>query len=86
MKGCLLCSCAVERFSAGIPVVEVWDVSDTPIDRCVGFSHIEAGSAVADFATDAGHAHAATITAGDERALRRRDASSPASKGALAPR
>ncbi|MBE0579720.1 LacI family DNA-binding transcriptional regulator [Devosia sp.] len=60
--------------NAGIPVVEVWDVSDTPIDRCVGFSHIEAGSAVADFAADAGYAHAATITAGDERALRRRDA------------
>ena len=60
--------------NAGIPVVEIWDISDTPIDCCVGFSHIEAGQAAADFAVDAGYQHAATITAGDERALRRRDA------------
>ena len=60
--------------NAGIPVVEIWDVSDTPIDYCVGFSHSEAGQAAADFAVDAGYQHAATITAGDERALRRRDA------------
>jgi LacI family gluconate utilization system Gnt-I transcriptional repressor len=59
--------------NAGIPVVEVWDISDTPIDCCVGFSHIEAGQAAADFAADTGYRNAATITAGDERALRRRD-------------
>lgn len=60
--------------NAGIPVVEVWDISDTPIDCCVGFSHIGAGEAAADFAVDAGYRHAATITASDERAARRRDA------------
>lgn len=60
--------------NAGIPVVEIWDISDTPIDCCVGFSHAEAGRAAADFAADAGYQHAATITAGDERAMRRRDA------------
>lgn len=60
--------------NAGIPVVEVWDISDTPIDCCVGFSHVEAGHAAADFAIGAGYRHAATITASDERAVRRRDA------------
>lgn len=60
--------------NADIPVVEIWDISDTPIDCCVGFSHTEAGQAAADFAVDAGYQHAATITAGDERAVRRRDA------------
>src|SRR5690606_11309250 len=60
--------------NAGIPVVEVWDISDTPIDCCVGFSHVGAGEAAADFAIEAGYRQAATITASDERAVRRRDA------------
>lgn len=60
--------------NAGIPVVEIWDVTDTPIDCCVGFSHKEAGRVAADFAVGAGYAHAATITASDERAICRRDA------------
>lgn len=58
---------------AGIPVVEVWDVTETPIDCCVGFSHGEAGAAAAEFAHGAGYRHAATVTAGDERAVRRRN-------------
>lgn len=60
--------------NAGIPVVEIWDMSDTPIDCCVGFSHSDAGRAAADFAVQWGYETAATITAGDDRALRRRDA------------
>lgn len=60
--------------NAAIPVVEVWDVTDTPIDCCVGFSHADAGIAAGDFAVEAGYLHAVTITAGDERAGRRRDA------------
>lgn len=59
---------------AGIPVVEVWDVTDSPIDMCVGFNHVEAGRAVADHLHQQGHAQAATITAKDERALRRQSA------------
>lgn len=60
--------------NAGIPVVEVWDISETPIDCCVGFSHAAAGLAAAEFAVQAGYRQAATVTAGDERAVRRRDA------------
>lgn len=56
---------------AGIPVVELWDVTRSPIDVCVGFSHDDTGRAVADFAADTGHVRAAAIHAGDERALRR---------------
>ncbi|WP_232830446.1 LacI family DNA-binding transcriptional regulator [Oceanicella sp. SM1341] len=56
---------------AGIPVVEVWDITDSPIDLCVGFSHIETGRAVADYAADAGHRRAGVVSAGDERARRR---------------
>ena len=59
---------------AGVPVVEVWDVTDSPIDLCVGFSHVAAARAVADFAADAGHARAGAVSAGDERALRRQNA------------
>lgn len=60
--------------AAGIPVVEVWDISDTPIDICVGFSHVEAGRTVADFVVDAGYTAAGCVSAGDERARRRQHA------------
>jgi len=60
--------------AAGIPVVELWDMTETPIDLCVGFSHVETGRAVAEFVLEAGYKNAATISAGDERALRRKDA------------
>ncbi|HEU0229689.1 MAG TPA: LacI family DNA-binding transcriptional regulator [Burkholderiaceae bacterium] len=58
---------------ADIPVVEVWDLTDAPIDICVGFHHREVGWAMADFALEAGYRNAGTVSAGDERALRRRD-------------
>ena len=35
--------------AAGIPVVETWDLTPTPIDMLVGFSHVEVGRAVAQF-------------------------------------
>ncbi|MEV8468413.1 LacI family DNA-binding transcriptional regulator [Fluviibacterium sp. DFM31] len=59
---------------AGIPVVEVWDLTSSPIDLCVGFSHSDAGRAVAEFAHHKGYTQAATVTAADERAHRRRSA------------
>lgn len=59
---------------SGIPVVEIWDLTETPIDCCVGFSHAEVGRCAADFAHDNGYRSAATVSAGDVRAQRRRDA------------
>lgn len=53
------------------PVVELWDITDTPIDMCFGFSHPETGRSVAEFAHDAGYTCAGAIAAGDERARRR---------------
>src|SRR5690625_118896 len=34
---------------AGIPVVEVWEIGDDPVDMMVGFSHYAVGKAVADY-------------------------------------
>lgn len=66
---------------AGIPVVEVWDITETPVDLCVGFSHAEAGRKAAEFAFDKGYRTAGIISAGDERALRRRTAFSDRFEG-----
>jgi LacI family transcriptional regulator, gluconate utilization system Gnt-I transcriptional repressor len=60
--------------AAAIPVVEVWDLTRTPIDLCVGFSHDEAGRAAARFAAGAGYRRAACVSASDHRALRRMEA------------
>lgn len=60
--------------SANVPVVEVWELTESPIDLCVGFSHQLAGQEVADYAFEAGYTHPATISANDERARRRADA------------
>ena len=59
---------------ADIPVVEIWDLSESPIDLCVGFSHQDAGREVAEFAIGARYDHACCISANDDRALRRANA------------
>lgn len=56
---------------AGIPVVEIWDMTESPIDICVGFSHQDAGREVAEFALEAGYTRACSIAANDDRARRR---------------
>ncbi len=56
---------------AQIPVVEIWDVSDSPTDILVGFDHGEVGAAVADFFAAAGHTHYAALLASDPRAMAR---------------
>ena len=66
------------RLSAKIPVVELWDVTDSPIDVCVGFSHREAGRAVAEYVATLAPAHVACLIANDERARRRQAAFSEA--------
>lgn len=56
---------------AGIPVVETWDLTPSPIDMVVGFSHEEVGKAVARRMLDKGYRRIALLTAGDPRAARR---------------
>jgi LacI family gluconate utilization system Gnt-I transcriptional repressor len=54
--------------AAGIPVVETWDLTPTPIDMLVGFSHEKAGSAVADYLQYRGARHPGILSANDHRA------------------
>jgi LacI family gluconate utilization system Gnt-I transcriptional repressor len=59
--------------ASGIPVVETWDLTPTPIDMLVGFSHEKVGVRVADWLTAKGYRRPAILTADDQRAgLRRR--------------
>jgi LacI family gluconate utilization system Gnt-I transcriptional repressor len=57
--------------ASGIPVVETWDLTPTPIDMLVGFSHLEVGRAVAQFLHDRGRRRLAAVAGDDERAKRR---------------
>ena len=60
--------------AARIPVVETWDLTPTPIDMLVGFSHEEVGRAVAAFLHAKGRRRLAVVAGDDERARRRHDA------------
>jgi LacI family gluconate utilization system Gnt-I transcriptional repressor len=60
--------------ASGIPVVETWDLTPTPIDMLVGFSHVEVGRAVATHLHAKGRRRLAVVAGDDERALRRTDA------------
>ena len=57
--------------ASGIPVVETWDLTPTPIDMLVGFSHVEVGCAVACFLHGRGRRRLAAVAGDDERAKRR---------------
>lgn len=60
--------------ACGIPVVETWDLTPTPIDMLVGFSHAEVGRRVVEFLHAKGRRRLAVISGDDERAKRRREA------------
>lgn len=60
--------------AAGIPVVETWDLTPTPIDMLVGFSHPEVGREVAAFLHRQGRRRLAVVAGDDERSTRRHDA------------
>lgn len=57
--------------ASGIPVVETWDLTPTPIDMLVGFSHSEAGAAVARHLHARGRRRPGLLSGDDERARRR---------------
>jgi LacI family gluconate utilization system Gnt-I transcriptional repressor len=54
-----------------IPIVETWDLSPTPIDMAVGFSHERIGAAVCRHLHARGRRRLAIVSADDERARRR---------------
>lgn len=57
--------------ASGIPVVETWDLTPTPVDMMVGFSHSAIGAAVVDFFHSRGHRHIGMVSANDGRARAR---------------
>jgi LacI family gluconate utilization system Gnt-I transcriptional repressor len=57
--------------ASGIPVVETWDLTPTPIDMLVGFSHTEAAAAVVRHFHATGRRRLALLSGDDERARRR---------------
>ena len=71
--------------ASGIPVVETWDLTPTPIDMLVGFSHLDIGRAVAQFFVAKGRKRLALVTAEDERAARRAAAFAEATEQAGLP-
>jgi LacI family transcriptional regulator, gluconate utilization system Gnt-I transcriptional repressor len=60
--------------TCGIPVVETWDLTPTPIDMLVGFSHVAVGREVAKYLRAKGRRRFAVVAGDDERAKRRMDA------------
>lgn len=66
--------CRKQLLAAGVPVVETWDLTNSPIDVCVGFSHSEAARAAARHLIARGYRSIAVATMDDERALRRSEA------------
>ena len=58
--------------ASGIPVVETWDLTPTPIDMVVGFSHEKVGAQVATHLYTKGYRRCAIVTADDHRAGLRR--------------
>ncbi len=57
--------------AAGIPIVETWDMTPTPIDMLVGFSHEKIGEAVARHLLAKGHRRFGLLWADDQRAQAR---------------
>lgn len=55
-----------------VPVVEIWDMTPTPIDMLVGFSHEKVGARVAAYLTEQGYQRPGLIWTDDRRALHRK--------------
>lgn len=66
--------CRRRLLAANIPVVETWDLTTTPLDTVVGFSHERAGEAVADYLVEKGYRRIGTVSADDRRAQFREQA------------
>lgn len=54
-----------------VPVVEAWDLTPSPIDMMVGFSHEEVGHAIAQHLLERGYRRIAILAVEDPRAARR---------------
>ena len=74
-----LCLTGLERspdmrrklIAAGIPIVETWDLTATPLDLVVGFSHLECGRAIGRWMLGKGYRSIAAVWSDDRRATTR---------------
>ncbi|WP_144630530.1 LacI family DNA-binding transcriptional regulator [Bordetella genomosp. 13] len=57
--------------ASGIPIVETWDTTDTPIDMLLSLSHDDIGAAVSRYLHESGKTRQAVLCGDDERAHRR---------------
>lgn len=58
--------------NAAIPVVEIWDLTPTPLDMLVGFSHEKVGETIGEFLLQQGYRRPGLLWAGDARAALRK--------------
>jgi len=58
--------------NAAIPVVEIWDLTPTPLDMLVGFSHEKVGQAMAEYLLRKGYRQPGLVWAVDKRAQQRK--------------
>jgi LacI family gluconate utilization system Gnt-I transcriptional repressor len=59
--------------NATIPVVEIWDLTPTPIDMLIGFSHEKVGNAIGEYFLEKGFTRFGFICASDRRAVVRKN-------------
>lgn len=65
-------TCRRQLIIADIPVVETWDLTETPMDMVVGFSHEDVGRTIANYLLKRGVRQFGSIWALDRRAQLRR--------------
>lgn len=58
--------------NAAIPVVEIWDLTPTPLDMLVGFSHEKIGAATGEYLYRKGYRRPGLLWTADRRAEQRR--------------
>ncbi|MFS2222684.1 LacI family DNA-binding transcriptional regulator [Pantoea sp. B65] len=57
---------------AAIPVVEIWDMTPTPVDMLVGFSHEKVGICLGNYLARKGYSRPALIWTDDRRGMQRK--------------
>jgi len=58
--------------NAATPVVEIWDLTPTPLDMLVGFSHEKVGETIGEYVLEKGYQRPGLLWAGDARAMLRK--------------
>ncbi|EOF4703131.1 LacI family DNA-binding transcriptional regulator [Klebsiella oxytoca] len=58
--------------NAATPVVEIWDLTPTPLDMLVGFSHEKVGETIGEYLLEKGYRRPGLLWAGDSRATLRK--------------